>query len=388
MQRTSLHPWVTLVFVCLGLGVWAEPTPTPVPTLVLVELAGGLDGLNTVVPYSDPAYLGVRKTLAVTDAVPLDDKLGLHPSLKPLVDSWKAGDFAIVRGVSYPDPNLSHFRSIAIWDSASSSREVVETGWLARLFTAAPRWSDLVADGLILGETHVGPLKGPGMHNLSLDNLDAFLRDAAAMDDTAAAPGTAAVLAGVQKDIEEAARKLALIKPLLRDPAVPFPDTGLGRSMKTAAQLIIAGARIPVIKLTLRGFDVHGNEKTDQARLLKELADAMTAFRANLLQAGKWDQTLVMTYSEFGRRVAENGSGGTDHGTANVMFLWGGRVKGGWFGTQPSLTDLDDGNFRWSVDFRTVFRSVATEFWGFGDPALQAAFPLTSDTLDLVKPPT
>ena len=373
-----------LAMVALPLG--AVPAPRPVPTMVLIELAGGFDGLNTVVPYADPAYKAARTTLAVPNVIPLDDHLGLHPSLKALMDSWNAGDFAILLGVGYPDPNRSHFRSIAIWDSGSESKQVVETGWLARLLTSAPRSPDLVSDSIILGETHAGPLKGPGMHNLSFDNLDNFLRDATTLDVSPNSTGSAGYIVSVQKDIQAAAQKLTLIKPLIHDPAIPFPDTGLGRSMKTTAQLLIAGAKVPVFKLTLRGFDTHGNQKADMERLLKELGDAVAAFRANLIQAGLWDQVVVTTYSEFGRRVGENGSGGTDHGTANPEFVWGGRVKGGLMGTQPSLTDLDQGDLKSTLDFRVVFRSLATEFWGITDPAsLHTAFPTTDGTIDLVK---
>lgn len=362
--------------------------PVPVPTLLLVELAGGLDGLNAVVPYDDPAYLAARPHVAVPvdQVIKVDDHLGFHPAFQPLMDSWKAGDFAVVLGVGYPNPNLSHFRSIAIWESASDSQEVVATGWIARLFGAGLRWPDTVADSLVLGETHPGPLKGPGTKNLSFDNLDAFLRDAGSTDDPGMPQGPAASIAQVQRDVQAAAQLLAQVKPAIKDPAVPFPETGLGRSMKLAFQLLAAGVRVPVVKLTLRGFDTHSNEKADLDRLLKDLATSVAAFRANAQQAGLWDRVVVATYSEFGRRVAENGSGGTDHGTAAPLFLWGGRVNGGWIGTSPSLTDLDHGNLRMTTDFRTVFRSLAAGFWAAPGPALAAGFPKTDGSLNLIRP--
>jgi uncharacterized protein (DUF1501 family) len=360
----------------------------PLPTLVLIELAGGLDGLSAVVPYADPAYAAARPTLAVPadQVVKLDAGLGLHPALAPLADSWKAGDMAIVLGVGYPDPNLSHFRSIAIWETASASNQVLETGWLARLFAAGPGWPDLVADGIVLGETHPGPLKGPQMKNLSFDNLDAFIRDAGSIEDPGPQPGAAGSIAKVQHDVAEAAVALAKIRPQVREPSSPFPETPLGRSMKLTFQLLDAGVRVPVVKLTLRGFDTHSNQKADLDRLLKDLATSVAAFRTNLKADGLWDRVVVATYSEFGRRVGENGSRGTDHGTAAPLFLWGGRVHGGLVGHQPSLTDLDQGNLKMGIDFRTVFRSLAGQLWALPDAQLDAAFPLTKDSLALLNP--
>jgi uncharacterized protein (DUF1501 family) len=304
--------------------------------------------------------------------------------------AWKEGDFAIALGVGYPDPNRSHFRATDIWETASASREVLNTGWLARLLTPTTRPPAIFADSLILGETQAGPLKGPGMHNISLDNLDAFLRDAAQIEGSSQGDkGSLGYINSVQQDILAAASVLAKIKPAIKEPAIPFPDTGLGRQMKTSFQLLAAGLRVPVIKLTLRGFDLHSGEKQIQERLLGELAGAVAAFRLNLIQAGLWDHVLVMTYSEFGRRVEENASNGTDHGTAAPVFILGARVKGGFYGTQPSTSaaDLDQGDLKFTIDFRALYRTVAEGFWGIKDAeVLSSAFPTVSDTLPLLKP--
>jgi uncharacterized protein (DUF1501 family) len=267
---------------------------------------------------------------------------------------------------------------------------VLSTGWLARVLTPATRPPGIFADSLILGETQAGPLKGPGMHNISLDNVDAFLRDAAQMaDESVDDSPRLSFIGSVQQDIITAASVLARIKPLMKEPAVPFPDTGLGRQMKTSFQLLAAGLRVPVVKLTLRGFDLHSAEKPVQERLLGELAGAVAAFRSNLVQAGLWDRVAIVTYSEFGRRVEENASNGTDHGTAAPVFVLGGRVKGGLYGTEPSLApaDLDQGDVRFTMDFRTLYRTLVEEFWGIKDPAVLAAvFPTASGTLPLFKP--
>ena len=379
-------------FGALPLIAQGSAPPPPVNTLVLIQLAGGDDGLDAVIPFGDPAYAASRKTLAPAEAdlIKLDAKLALHPALAPLLVAWKEGDFAIVLGVGYPEPNRSHFRSTDIWEPASSSREVLDSGWLARLLTPATRPASIFADSLILGETQAGPLKGPGMRNISMDNLDAFLRDAAQIEaPTPLGKGNLGYIDSIEADIIAAAASLAKIKPAIKEPTIAFPDTGLGRQMKTSFQLLAAGLRVPVIKLTLRGFDTHSGEKPAEEKLLAELAGALAAFRVNLIREGLWDRVLVMTYSEFGRRAEENASGGTDHGTAAPVFMLGGKVKGGFYGSQPSLasSDLDNGDLVFSLDFRSLYRSVAQGFMGIKDPAVLAAvFPKEMGALPLFKP--
>jgi uncharacterized protein (DUF1501 family) len=369
-----------------------SPPPPPVNTLVLIQLAGGNDGLDTVIPFGDPAYAALRRTLAPaeSDLIKLDEKLALHPALAPLLSAWKEGDFAIALGVGYPEPNRSHFRSTDIWETASASREVLDSGWLARLLTPATRPASIFADSLILGETQAGPLKGPGMHNISMYNLDAFLRDAAQIEaPTQPGKGNLGYIDSIEADIVAAAASLAKIKGAIKEPSAAFPDTGLGKQMKTAFQLLAAGLRVPVIKLTLRGFDTHSDEKPAQEKLLGELAGAIAAFRRNLIREGLWDRVLVMTYSEFGRRAEENANGGTDHGTAAPLFMLGGKVKGGFYGSRPSLAqaDLENGDPAFSLDFRSLYRSVAQGFLGISDPALLASvFPKEIGVLPLFKP--
>ena len=395
ITRSTVGALLTLGAILIGpqlLAAQADPLLSPVNTLVLLQLAGGNDGLATVIPFADPAYAAARKTITWPDSalIKLNGKLALNPALAPLMTAWKEGDFAIALGVDYPDPNRSHFRSTDIWETASSAREVLTTGWLARLLTPATRPPAIFSDSLILGETQAGPLKGPGIHNISMDNLDAFLRDAAQMEgDSSGGVGTLSYINSVQQDILAAASVLAKIKPLIKEPETPFPTTPLGGQMKTSFQLLAAGLRVPVIKLTLRGFDTHSGEKQIQEQLLGELAGAVAAFRLNLIQAGLWDHVAVMTYSEFGRRVEENASGGTDHGTAAPLFILGGRVKGGFYGTQPSLApaDLDQGDMKYTLDFRVLYRTVAEGFWRIRDAAiLSAVFPTVSDLLPLFKP--
>jgi uncharacterized protein (DUF1501 family) len=394
-MRSKAQVLVALLAAAIGpapLISQGSPPPPPVNTLVLIQLAGGNDGLDAVIPFGDPAYAASRRTFAPaeSDLIKLDAKLALHPALAPLLSAWKEGDFAIALGVGYPDPNRSHFRSTDIWETASASREVLDSGWLARLLTPATRPASIFADSLILGETQAGPLKGPGMHNISMDNLDAFLRDAAQIEaPVQPGKGNLGYIDSIEADIVAAAASLAKIKPAIKDPSTAFPDTGLGKQMKTAFQLLAAGLRVPFIKLTLRGFDTHSGEKPVEEKLLGELAGAVAAFRLNLIREGLWDRVLVMTYSEFGRRAEENASGGTDHGTAAPAFMLGGKVKGGFYGSQPSLAqaDLENGDLAFSLDFRSLYRSVAQGFLGISDPAVLASvFPREIGVLPLFKP--
>lgn len=379
------------LLACPLLQAQSAATPSPVNTLVVIQLAGGNDGLDTVIPFGDPAYAALRPTIAprASDLIKLDGTLALHPALAPLLPAWKEGDLAIALGVGYPEPNRSHFRSTDIWETGSSSNEVLIAGWLARLLTSAARPPALFADSLILGETQPGPLRGPGMHNISMDNVDAFIRDAAQIESESGGQNASLqYIDSVQQDISAAAAELTKIKPSIKEPAVAFPNSALGNQLKTSFQLLAAGLRVPVIKLTLRGFDLHSDERLAQEKLLGEFATAVGAFRLNLVQAGLWNNVLVMTYSEFGRRVQENASNGTDHGTAAPLFILGGTVKGGFYGSQPSLaaSDLDQGDMKYALDFRIIYRTIAEGFFGIKDPTLLAAvFPTVTSILPLFK---
>jgi uncharacterized protein (DUF1501 family) len=332
--------------------------------LVLVELKGGNDGLNTLVPYADPAYARLRPRLAIArdQVVQLDTRTGLHPSLKPLLPLWQAKEFAIVEGVGYPDPNLSHFRSIAIWDTASASKEYLDEGWLAQVFGRYPPPRQFAADGVVVGSPELGPLAGGAVRAVAMNSTEQFLRQAQRVE-PAAGPGRNPALAHllkVENDIRQAANGLRSEHRF----RVEFPKNMLGNNLKTAAQVVAANSRVAVIKVSHNGFDTHSNQSPAHARLLAELAEGLAAFKAAMQELNRWDSTLVMTYAEFGRRPQENGSHGTDHGTANVHFLLGGRVKGGLYGERPSLTNLDGGNLRHTVDFRSLYATAVEKWWG------------------------
>ena len=349
--------------------------------LVLVELKGGNDGLNTVVPYADFAYSRLRPRLAIPrdQVLQLDQQFGLHPALEPLMALWQGRELAVVQGVGYPGANLSHFRSIDIWDTASKSNEYLTEGWLARAFGAAPAPQAFAADGVVVGGAEMGPLRG-GVRTIALTNPEQFLRQSRLVAPAGQARNAALEhLLKVEQNIVRAAARLHGNHVF----ATAFPANGFGNAVRTAAQLVASGAGVAVIKLSLGGFDTHSGQPARHAQLLKTLAESLVALKGALTEISRWDSTLVMTYSEFGRRPRENLSNGTDHGTASAHFVMGGRVKGGLYGAPPELARLDGSdNLSFAVDFRDLYATVLERWWGVDAPgALNGRFA----ALDLVR---
>jgi uncharacterized protein (DUF1501 family) len=332
--------------------------------VVLIELKGGNDGLNTVVPYANPAYYALRPKLAIArdQVVVIGDAVGLHPALAPLLPFWKNRELAILQGVGYPEPNLSHFRSIEIWDTASRSDQYLQEGWLARTFDSSPTPASFVADGVIIGSPDLGPLAGGGTRAIALSNAEQFLRQARLASREGQSHNKALQhMLKVEADIMQAASHLTADHAF----TTQFPGTGFGNAIRTAAQVIANQAGVAVVRVTLSGFDTHSGQLATQARLLGEFAAGIVALKGALDEMEKWNETLVLTYAEFGRRPKENLSNGTDHGTSSAHFALGGRVAGGLYGQQPSLERLSgDGNPAHAIDFRSVYATVLERWWG------------------------
>lgn len=348
--------------------------------LVLVELRGGNDGLNTVVPYQDEQYYRLRPQLAVPrqNVMQLSAQLGFNPALEPLMPVWRAGELAFVLGVGYPDPNRSHFRSIEIWDTASNSNETLQTGWIARLFARQKPPATFAADGIVLG-LDPGPLRGPNVRTITMREPQRFLERARQVQPTAVQTSNRALahLLTVQNELSQAATRLQGTVAVSPEPDTAFPSTPLGRQLQVVARLLTSRTPVAVLKVSHGSFDTHSNQRTTHDRLLRELAEALVAFRQAMQTANLWQHVAVMTYAEFGRRAAENGSAGTDHGTAAPHFLLGGRVRGGLYGQQPSLTNLADGDMRHVVDYRSLYATVARRWWGITGDFLQGRkFPV------------
>ena len=383
-RRNFLGTIGSLTFIGTFNGVaWAAVGPTPAPAvttpysklLVLIELKGANDGLNTVIPFANPRYAELRPRLAIArdQVLQLTEQEALHPSLQPLMPLWQNKELAIVQGVGYPNANLSHFRSIEIWDTASKSEEYLDAGWLARVFAQTPAPRQFAADGVVVGSSDMGPLSGLGVRTIALADTAQFLRNA-----KLAQPGSdqrnAALkhILAVENEIVHAAGKLNANRVFKTE----FPRSGFGNQIRTAAQLVASNAGMAAIRLTLSGFDTHAGQLVTQANLLKELAEGISALKSALLELNRWDSTLAMTYAEFGRRPKENQSGGTDHGTANAHFVTGGKVVGGIYGQPPALNRLDgNGNLPFAVDFRSMYATVIDKWWGLdSSKSLQGKF--------------
>lgn len=348
----------------------------PGKTLVIIQLAGGNDGLNTVIPYADFHYRQLRPTLGIPDGdiLHLNDRLGLHPSLKSLTPAWDAGNLAIVENVGYDHPSLSHFQAMDIWQTADPAMGRHD-GWLSTLVGGS-----VDADGHPLKALSVGPALAPalccpaipppalsaiGDYRLqpdpryvkgSLARADALNRLYASY----AAPAPyAALLEATATTAEQSSQSIQDIVAQHQTAATAsYPKGGLGDGLKLLSALIARDAGLRVGYVVLGGFDTHSTQAKHHADLLQTLADGIAAFQADLVAHGKADDVITMTWSEFGRRVGENASGGTDHGTAAPLFVSGSGVKGGLVGDAPNLGSLDNGNLPFATDFRSIYATV------------------------------
>jgi uncharacterized protein (DUF1501 family) len=363
--------------------LWAGQDPARRRVLVMIELKGGNDGLNTVVPFADPAYYKLRPGIGIAadKVLRLSERVGLHPALDPLMASWAAKDMALVQGVGYPAPNRSHFRSIEIWDTASRSDQYLDEGWLAQAWEGkVPR--GLIAEALVVGDGDDGPTRGGELRTISMQSVQQLERGAKRLlkdrqSDPAQAKNPAlAHLLKTQLDVLSASEGLARSMKGAPELGVAFPTHALGRELEVAARLIAAKVPALVLKVSHGSFDTHAGQLNRHETLLKQLGEGLAAFRAAMVKAGRWDDVLVMTYSEFGRRAAQNGSGGTDHGTAAPQLMMGGKVTGGLYGAQPSLTDLQGGDLKHAVDFRELYATVTQRFWDLGAVGAHKPLPL------------
>lgn len=323
-------------------------------TILLIELQGGNDGLNTVVPYSDDRYYELRPNIALpkTEIITLNSQLALHHALEPLMPIWEKQQCQIMLGIGYQNPNLSHFRSIEIWNTASDSDQYLDKGWLAKTLETQ---SQSAIRGLVLGGQY-GPLAG-AEGTLQIRNVQQFLkqsrRQSIASEHLTRNPALNHLLQ-TQSVIDQAASRLKTQLKPLQAPSV-FAKDAFSRQMALATQIIQSDLNIPAIKVRLNGFDTHANQKPIQARLLKSLASNIAKTELALLATGHWQDTRIMTYSEFGRRAKENGAKGTDHGTAAPHFILGGDIQGGLSGAQPSLNNLEKNNLKYTTDFKAFF---------------------------------
>ena len=354
--------------------------------LVVIQLSGGNDGLNTVIPYADDVYKKNRPLIGISPArvLKIDDYVGLHPSMDGFSNLLQEGKLGIVQGVGYPNPNRSHFSSMDIWQTARNDAGAGAgyraTGWLGRALDADAKAEkaghDLPALHFSSGAARLPlALVGDRIRAASVQSLDSFklddgndvhLRDAIskAIIETRDTDNdlVSFVQQGTRSAIESSRQVQEAVHRYKTD--VVYPGTGLAQRLKTVAQLIDAGLRPRIYYLEIDGFDTHANQGNAHGALLGELSGAVTAFMHDLKQHGHDKRVLAMTFSEFGRRVKENASQGTDHGAAAPLFMVGGRVKPGLLSKHPSMTDLDAGDVKFAVDFRGLYASVLQNWLG------------------------
>ena len=346
--------------------------------LVVLELTGGNDGLNTVIPFKDPLYEKHRPTLKqpVSQIRKLTKEIGLHPAMSGMADLFQQGELAVVQGVGYPNPDQSHFRSMDIWEAGSTEKNLTE-GWLGKAMRSMPagpsfhlKTSNESSPLAFAG----APAKVPSI--ASLEEYQLQLAAASAADlkakrdviESSAKPGKGkpSLLDFVQRTASDTYESSKRLQELGKNyqPKATYPQTALASRLKIAAQLIDAGLGARTFYVRLDGFDTHSAQANQHTQLLTQVSDALSAFYKDVSARGHKDRLLIMTFSEFGRRAKENGSAGTDHGSAAPMFLIGGKVKGGLIGEHPSLEKLELGNLKHHTDFRQVYAAILTEWLG------------------------
>jgi uncharacterized protein (DUF1501 family) len=350
----------------------AAPKSSSDRTLVVVQLSGGNDGLNTVIPFGDELYAKNRTVLRIPDdqILKIDDHVGLHPNLSGLAKLLEDGRLSVLQGVGYPNPSRSHFRSMDIWHTASMAEKLPNEGWLGR----AIGQQELKRDGIVPA-IHFGSGKLP----LALVGRSTEVQSIASVADYKLQPGPAgrdrltavatiqradSTLQFLQRSTLEAYTTSGRLEEMTKnyDTPVNYPPTELARKLKLVAQLIDAGFGTRIFYTSIDGFDTHANQLGTHGNLLRELGDAIRAFIDDVAHHGHADRVMLMTFSEFGRRVKENGSRGTDHGAGAPMFLCGGKLKSGVVGQHPSLSDLDDGDLKFHTDFRSVYATVLEDW--------------------------
>jgi len=346
--------------------------------LVVVQLTGGNDGLNTVIPYKDPEYAKLRPTLKLPkeQVKKLNDHVGLHPAMGGLAGLLQDQALCVVQGVGYPNPNQSHFRSMDIWQAASTS-ETLSEGWIGKALRQLPAAGSFHITGKNEGAPLAlagAPVRVPSITTLEefqLQTLAAssadkkqqrtLIEDAARMRE--GQPNLLDFVRRTAVNTYESSRRLQEIGKNYQ-PRSTYPNTPLASHLKLAAQLIDANLGARIFYVSIDGFDTHANQLNTHADLLRQISDAMTAFYKDMAARGHKERILMMTFSEFGRRAHENGSKGTDHGSAAPMLLVGGKVKAGVIGEHPSLTKLSMDNLVHHTDFRQVYATILDNWLG------------------------
>jgi len=345
--------------------------------LVVLQLSGGNDGLNTVIPVRNDLYYSARPRLGIqrASALSLTDEVGIHPALTSFKELYDDGGLGILNGVGYPNPDRSHFRSMDIWQSGSNSEDYIYTGWLGRYLDAQCSGCDKPTQALEIDDTLSLALKGEHVKGLAMKDPrrlfgtanEKFFKDV--LSDHKDQPGEQPV-DYLYKTMAETVSSADYIykQSRLHPTSATYPNSGLAQSLTTIASLIFSDINTKVYYVSLGSFDTHINQAAQQQRLFTEMNEAISAFVKDLKNNNRFQDVLLMSFSEFGRRVAQNASGGTDHGTANNMFLVSGALKQkGVINGMPDLTQLNDGDLKHTIDFKQVYATVLNKWLNTDD---------------------
>lgn len=374
----------------LGAATWSMPgwlrtaqaAPLGDRCLVVIQLSGGNDGLNTVIPFEDDHYHRARPVIGIekNQVLELGDNLGLHPQLTALRELFQDGRLSIVNNVGYPNPNRSHFRSMDIWHSANPAEPNPSTGWLGRTDDRL-HGRDQGSSSLtwrIGGRDVPLALRGVERQAPSIEDPKDLRWDWAELPkgaDLTSCLGPARsdnpLLENIRAATLAAHSRSGKVEELLRKkPAAGYPKTALAQQLHFAAHLFSESVGPRVIYLTQEGYDTHARQSSNHGELVGTLSRALGAFQQQLRSLGLEDRVLTFVFSEFGRRVRENGSQGTDHGAAAPCFLLSSQVKGGFHGGPPRLDDLDNGDVPYTVDFRSVYATLLESWLGIPTPGI------------------
>lgn len=330
--------------------------------LIVLQLSGGNDGLNTIIPFRNDILLKARRGfISSTESMgKISDEVAFHAALKATRSLYDEGELCILSNVGYPNPNKSHFRSMDIWQSASSSNQYLSTGWLGRYLDEINTGNEIVP-AIETGNILSLALKGKELKGLPVQDSKQLYRMTKDIDFAHSHNHDHEMAEFLYKTMNDTRQSAAYLFEKLRLYPTPshFPNDSFGKSLSQIAQMIGAGVETSIYYANLSGFDTHVNQADRQARLLETYDKAVGALRKELVALGEWQNTLILTFSEFGRRVEMNASRGTDHGKANYTLLAGGALKkSGLYNGLPDLTQLDDGDLKYTIDFRQVYSTI------------------------------
>jgi Uncharacterized protein conserved in bacteria len=348
--------------------------------VVILQLSGGNDGLNTVIPVRNDLYYKNRPRLSIDKgkSLLLTDETALHPSLTGFRELYNDGNLGILNNVGYPNPDRSHFRSMDIWQTASESNQYLNTGWVGRYLDAQCVGCDKPTYALELDDVLSLSMKGKNSNAIAMKDPkrlfgttnQRFFKD---LTQNHAATHEEQPVDYLYKTLAQTVSSADYIfeKSKFKPTKAEYPKTELGQNLKTISSLIFSDINTKVYYLSLGSFDTHINQQAQQQRLFTELNDAVSAFAKDMKANNRFEDVLLMTFSEFGRRVSQNASGGTDHGTANNMFFVSGGLKQkGVLNDMPDLADLDQGDLKYKVDFKNVYSTVLKNWLGADDYAI------------------